>query len=159
MFYNNKNPTVQWCALLLLLIFTTLVYVQMCIASLYDNYQVGIETVKLLLTPFWLIALMFGLLLCFPQRGHILRLATWFYRGALAVVAILFAVMVMIDQLPSPSVWSHPDTRNLLETLLISVTNPDFSGRSLGVLVGSVILLVPLAIMVEWRIRRAKRKA
>lgn len=154
---NRQHQVTRAGALLLLLIFTALTYLQMCIASLHDNYQEGMQAVQFFLTPFWLMALLFGLLLCFPKHNQLLRLAMWFYRGALAVIVLLFVLMLIIDNIPSASVWSHPDTRNLYQTLFISVTNPDFSGRSLAVLGGNAILLIMLAIIVEWRRHKTAR--
>lgn len=149
--HHGQYQVAKLGALLLLLIFAALTYLQMCIASLHDNYQEGMDAVQFFLTPFWLITLVMGLLLLFSKHDKVLVLAKWFYRGAFIVIAVLFILMLIIDSMPTSSVWSYPDTRNLSETQFISVTNPDFSGLSLAVLGGNTIFLILLAIIVEWR--------
>lgn len=155
----NKSGQLTVCSLFMvtlsLSLFTGLLYLQMCIASLHENYQVGIEKVQLLLAPFWLIATLIMLLLAFPKRHALLVITKWFYRGAFIIISVLFVLLLIIDNLPVASTWRFPNERNLLTTIITSMTQPSFSGRSLAVLARAFVLVALMACVVE-RVRQRR---
>ncbi len=140
----------------MLVIFLVLTYLQMCIASLYDNYQPGIETFKLLFSPLWLLWLMFFLLLLRAKQQRLLAFARLFYRAEFLATIVMLVVFFIVDSLPviyftRHTSWSVPEERELCKTLIIALTSADFSNRSIVVLVKNFIVLLALAMMVEWR--------
>ncbi len=146
----------------MLVIFLVLTYLQMCIASLYDNYQSGIETFKLVFSPLWLLWLVFFLLLLRAKQQRLLAFAKLFYRAAFLATIIMLVVFFIVDSLPvnhltQHTSWLAPEERNLWKILTISLMNPDFSNRSIVVLVKNFIVLLALAVMVEWRYYRLKK--
>ncbi len=146
----------------MVVIFLVLTYLQMCIASLDDNYQPGIETFKLLFSPLWLLWLMLFLLLLRAKQQRLLVFAKLFYRAAFLATIVMLVVFFIVNSLPGMhltrhTTWVKPEERELCKTLIIALTSADFSNRSIVVLVKNLIVLLPLAVMVEWRYYRLKK--
>ncbi len=105
---------------------------------------------------------MFFLLLLRAKQQRLLVFAKLFYRAAFLATIVMLVVFFIVDSLPvmhltQHTSWLAPEQRNLCKILTISLMNPDFSNRSIVVLVKNVIVLLALAVMVEWRYYRLKK--
>lgn len=133
----------------LLLLYLVGIYVLAATASLYDNYQPGIEAFKLCLQP----GLLLTAALAFACSGKSLATAQSAQRLALAALAACGLLLLVISQHESAPRIGHvwPQQRTLGSTLMQALFQPSFSGRSklTTIVSGLWALLVHLAA--SWR--------
>lgn len=143
----------------LLLLYLVGIYVLAATASLYDNYQPGIEAFKLCLQP----GLLLTAALAFACSGKSLATAQSAQRLALAALAACGLLLLVISQHESAPRIGHvwPQQRTLGSTLMQALFQPSFSGRSklTTIVSGLWALLVHLAASWRaWHLRKHVQK-
>lgn len=125
-------------------VFSLLLYLQMCIASLRENYQIGINKIQLFQPS---IIILFMIIICFiPVKNiKIFNSISKFMKLAFIVCGILFIFSIIINFSPQINHWSFPHERALVQTLRTSLFHPQFSGHSTGILFQNIFLLSVLA--------------
>jgi len=130
---NVKQTYISLFVVVVSIIFAIFLYLQMCTASINENYQLGISKIHLL-HPGLLLISMILLTAAIPGKAGKL-MASFSQQFAYIALCICFGFFLMYfigDFAPGQSQWSFPHERTLLSTLKISLTNPQFSNRSLA---------------------------
>ncbi len=148
----------QLCAYTLSGSFALLLYVQMCIASLTDRYQLGIEKIQLFQPSIITISLtVLAIVTNVKYKKTAKKFFRQFYCFSFLLMAIIFIGYIVNDLSNMPSYWSFQNQRTLFQTLKISISHPDFSGRSFAIFIQNLILLVILVVVVTLKINKSKK--
>ena len=112
----------------LVLAFALTLYFQAATASLSDAYQPGIEFLRNVVRPAWVVL---AVLLVASMWGSAtgLRIARLTCAGA-AIFALCLAIGVSVHE-GSPRAWVLPEGRSLKESVRLAMLEPQFSNRSL----------------------------
>jgi hypothetical protein len=151
-----KNSNIMTtAAIILATIFASSLYLQMSTASLYDNYQIGISKIRIF-HPGLLILLVLLLTIIVPGKAGktLSAFSILFGKMAVGICIGLGALYAVFEFYPSKSQWSLPHERTLTSTIILSLTHPEFSNRSL---IG-LIYTAPLAVFLIWVSKRIYRK-
>ncbi len=135
--------------------FSLLLYLQMCIASLGENYQVGIRKIQLFQPS---IIVLFMIIICLISVKNTKTFDEIYNFTKLAFIAcgVLFIFFFSANELSSQiGYWSFPHERTLIKTLKISLFHPQFSNRSIAILFQNIFLLLVL-IFILFRKRKHK---
>jgi hypothetical protein len=141
-------------ACLTTVILASTLYLQMCTASLYENYQVGISNIRFF-HPGLLLLLIISITIFSPERSRKAVYSFSFIFGKLAIcVCLVFAILYFVFEfIPADSQWKIPSERTLITTIFTSLTHPDFSNRSLGGLIYTVILSIFLTVISKRKLK------
>jgi hypothetical protein len=142
-------------ALAVVVIFAVFLYLQMCTASLYEDYQDGIARVRIL-HPGLLVLMILLLTVIVPgKRGEEMALFSVQFTKLGIWLCIGFGILyVVVESIHFKSQWSFPRGRTLAETIATSLSHPNFSSRSLAVLIYTALLL----FFLRWRAKLILRK-
>ncbi len=155
---NRISSCMQLCAYILSGTFALLLYLQMCIASLTDGYQLGIEKIQLF-QPSKII--IFLIILAIFTKNKYKKAAEeifrQFYWLSFILMTIIFIIYIVNDLSSIPSYWIPQDQRTLSQTLKASITHPDFSGRSFAIFIHNSILLIILAVIIRLRTNKSNK--
>ena len=140
---------------LIVIMFAILQYVQMCIVSLRENYQIGIEKIQLFQPSIIILCLIALAIFCSGKTGKgIILFSKHFIKYSFIVCFVLLVFFFINDFSNASSQWTFPHQRTLIKTLKISLLHPEFSGRSLGILAYSIILLFVLSVVVKIKYKK-----
>ncbi len=136
-------------------ILAAFLYLQMCTVSLYEDYQAGISRIRIL-HPSLLVLLILLLTVIVPGKfsKDVTLFSMQFAKMALWLCIGFGVLYVVIESTPFKSQWSFPRGRTLMETIASSLTHPNFSNRSLAVLIYTVLLL----LLLRWSSKLMLRK-
>lgn len=150
-------PASPWRCAPWLALYAALLYAQAATASLTDAYQPGMERLRWLTRPGWLLLGLLALAWLRPQA----RLASQLVcicAGAALLCAALAAWLVWLDAPGrAANTWLPPQARNLGTVLHTALWTPSFSNRSLGATLGNAIWALAACALAE-RSRRKKHE-
>ena len=142
-------------ALAVVVIFAVLLYLQMCTASLYEDYQVGISRARIL-HPCLLVLMILLFTVIVPGKygKDAVLFSVLFTKMAIWLCIGFGFLYIVIESIPFKSQWSFPRGRTLTETIVTSLSHPNFSNRSLTVLIYTVLLLLFLRWIAKLMLRK-----
>ncbi|MFG5778100.1 hypothetical protein ACFIQF_13585 [Comamonas sp. J-3] len=160
MLRTSTSPMRLWPSMVFwtfLLLYLVGIYVLAATASLYDNYQPGIEALKRWLQP----GLLLTAALAFACFGKSLETAQSAQRLALAALAACGLLLLVISQHESSHRIGHvwPEQRTLGSTLMRALFQPSFSGRSKLTTTVSGLWALLVLLVASWRTRRLRKQA
>jgi hypothetical protein len=117
--------------------YALLLHFRVATASLYDDYQPGIEALRAWVSPGLLLAV---LVMSTALTGSyvLVKLAKRSCQAALVVCLLLF--VYVSGHSASRTSWVFPEHRTLEATVLTAISHPSFSNRSKGSIIGSAIV-------------------
>ena len=136
-------------------VYGALLYFRAATASLFDDYQPGIELLRQWLNPLWIAAVVW-------LAALIKGTAVWtqFARDSAATALLLCLLMYLLvaSHRGTQNPWQFPQERTLTNTVQIALLAPNFSSRSkLEIAVNGA--LSGLCLVAYWLQSRRKRKA
>lgn len=120
-----------------LMLYALALYFQAATASLSNTYQPGIKLLQAVISPSGLLLLVF-LVACLRKSYAAARVAMATSAGAILVSALMLAFIASHGD--SPKTWQFPGARSLSSTVRVALSQPSFSNRSIGSVVGNGFL-------------------
>ncbi|MDO5290756.1 MAG: hypothetical protein Q4F13_14155 [Pseudomonadota bacterium] len=150
----NPPPFRLWRCAPWLLLYAALLYAQAATASLTDAYLPGIERLRWLAGPGWVLLGVLGLAWLSP-RARLASLAVWVCAGAALLCAALAAWLIWWDAPGrAANTWLPPQARSWGSVLHVALAQPSFSNRSLGAILGSGLWALAACALAAWLARR-----
>ena len=129
----------------LLLPYAVGVYFHAATASLSDDYQPGIERLKLSIQPGLVLLLPLLLAWLLKARG-LIQIAQW--SSLCGLLACLVVLVFCASHGQSGGVqWVAPNHRSLTTTVQQALFQPSFSSRSVGSVLGSAVFAMGLLML------------